>query len=76
MKIPNFKLALTEQERLLISTPGNIICLGRSGTGKTTSAVLRLFAIEMLFKIKQTMLHQTNKGEKANVKEFKADDAE
>lgn len=26
--------------------------IGRSGTGKTTCAVLRLFAIEMLFKIR------------------------
>jgi hypothetical protein len=33
-KIPNFKLKLTEEEQLLVSTPGNILCLGRSGTGK------------------------------------------
>ena len=29
-----------------------MLAIGRSGTGKTTCAVLRLFSIEMLFKIR------------------------
>lgn len=29
--------------------------IGRSGTGKTTCAVMRLFAIEMLFKIRVSL---------------------
>lgn len=29
--------------------------IGRSGTGKTTCAVLRLFSIEMLFKIRLSL---------------------
>ena len=28
------------------------MAIGRSGTGKTTCAILRLFAIDMLFKIR------------------------
>ena len=48
--IPNFRIKLTEQERDLIGTPGNVLAIGRSGTGKTTCALLRLFASEVLFK--------------------------
>jgi len=29
-----------------------VLAVGRSGTGKTTCAVLRLFSIEMLYKIR------------------------
>jgi len=32
-----------------------VLCIGRSGTGKTTSAVLRLFALEILFKIRSSL---------------------
>lgn len=31
------------------------MAIGRSGTGKTTCAVLRLFSIEMLFKIRVSL---------------------
>lgn len=51
-KIPNFKVNLTEQEKDVIGENGNVLAIGRSGTGKTTCAVLRLFSIEMLFKIR------------------------
>ena len=51
-KIPNFKINLTEQEKDVIGENGNVLAIGRSGTGKTTCAVLRLFSIEMLFKIR------------------------
>ena len=40
---------------MLVTTSGNILCIGRSGTGKTTSAVLRLFALEILFKIRSAL---------------------
>lgn len=33
---------------------GNSIIIGRSGTGKTTCALLRLFSLETLYKIKST----------------------
>ena len=36
--------------------------IGRSGTGKTTCAILRLFSQEMLFKIRMTLYK--NKNEK------------
>lgn len=45
----------------LIATEGNSICIGRSGTGKTTSAVLRIFATEILFKIWSKMLAEKGK---------------
>lgn len=51
-KIPNFNINLTEQEKEVIGENGNVLAIGRSGTGKTTCAVLRLFSIEMLFKIR------------------------
>ena len=34
----------------MISTPENLLCLGRSGTGKTTSSALRLFASDAFYK--------------------------
>ena len=34
----------------MISTPQNLLCLGRSGTGKTTSSALRLFATDAYYK--------------------------
>lgn len=60
-KIPNFKLKLSDQEMSLISQEGDIICIGRSGTGKTTSAVLRIFATEILFKIRSKMFSEKGK---------------
>ena len=56
--IPNFKIKLTEEESHLIGTPGNVLALGRSGTGKTTCALLRIFASEVLFnyRCKQTKM--------------------
>lgn len=54
-KIPNFKVELTDQEKDVIGENGNVLAIGRSGTGKTTCAVLRLFAIEMLFKIRLSL---------------------
>jgi hypothetical protein len=54
-KIPNFKVSLTEQEKDVIGENGNVLAVGRSGTGKTTCAVLRLFSIEMLYKIRSSL---------------------
>lgn len=50
--IPNFRLKLTEEEKDTIGQTGNVLALGRSGTGKTTCSVLRLFATEVLFKVR------------------------
>lgn len=54
-KIPNFNVRLTDQEKDVIGENGNVLVIGRSGTGKTTCAVLRLFSIEMLFKIRLSL---------------------
>jgi polynucleotide 5'-kinase involved in rRNA processing len=51
-KIPKFQLKLTHEEEELIGKPGNVLAIGRSGTGKTTCAVLRLLAQETLFTLK------------------------
>jgi tetratricopeptide (TPR) repeat protein len=48
--IPNFRIKLTEEQNEAVKNTGNIVILGRSGTGKTTCAVLRMFAAEILFK--------------------------
>jgi len=39
-----------------------VLVVGRSGTGKTTCAVLRLFAIEVLFKYRFASFQQQNQG--------------
>ena len=43
---------MTEEETKVIGEDGNVLVIGRSGTGKTTCCILRLFAIEMLFKLR------------------------
>lgn len=53
-KIPNFKIRMTPEEKNVVGQNGNVLALGRSGTGKTTCALLRLFATEILFKYKLT----------------------
>ncbi len=34
----------------MISTPNNLLCLGRSGTGKTSCSALRLFSTDVFYK--------------------------
>ena len=48
-----------------------MLAAGRSGTGKTTCALLRLFSAEILFKWEKKRLDQINKDEKSK---FGADD--
>ena len=62
--IPNFRIKLTEEQSDAVSKEGNVVILGRSGTGKTTCSVLRMFAAELLFRFK------TNKSDA----KFSADD--
>eukprot|EP01017_Pseudomicrothorax_dubius_P044517 TRINITY_DN7531_c0_g1_i2.p1 TRINITY_DN7531_c0_g1~~TRINITY_DN7531_c0_g1_i2.p1 ORF type:complete len:139 (-),score=39.23 TRINITY_DN7531_c0_g1_i2:35-403(-) len=72
--LPNFHLKLTEEEKDIISHDGNVLVIGRSGTGKTSCAILRLFALELLFKVRltQAKLAAVEKvGENAR---FKAED--
>jgi hypothetical protein len=46
--IPNFVYAFSEQQRKLISSHHNTVVVGRSGTGKTTCAVMRMIGIRLL----------------------------
>lgn len=48
--IPQLKFRLTVEQERMISTPSNLLCLGRSGTGKTTSSALRLFSTDVFYK--------------------------
>ncbi|CDW90518.1 lupus brain antigen [Stylonychia lemnae] len=59
--IPQLKFKLTIEQEKMISTPNNLLCLGRSGTGKTTSSALRLFSTDVFFKYMD------------NLRKFKAD---
>ena len=43
-QIPNLDIKLSALQQAVVSSSENLLCLGRSGTGKTTSSVLRLFA--------------------------------
>lgn len=49
-KIPDFRIKLTEEQESLIGSPGNVLAIGRSGTGKTTCSILRLLSTEILFR--------------------------
>ena len=45
--IPRFNVFLSDEERDLICTASSVLAIGRSGTGKTTCILLRLFIQEM-----------------------------
>ena len=49
-RIPDFRIKLTEEQESLVGCPGNVLAIGRSGTGKTTCSLLRLLSTEMLFR--------------------------
>lgn len=72
-KIPNFKLKLTSQERDVIGQGGNVLAIGRSGTGKTTCAILRIFSMEILFKIRVSLYKNRLEGLLKDTR-FEADD--
>lgn len=57
----------------MVGQNGNVMVIGRSGTGKTTCAVLRLFAIEMLFKIRVSLNKKKFEGMLRDTR-FLADD--
>ena len=48
--IPKLRFNLTMEQETMIKTPNNLLCLGRSGTGKTTSSALRLFSTDVVYK--------------------------
>jgi len=61
-KIPNFRIKLTPEQNAVVGQGENVVALGRSGTGKTTCAILRLFAMEILFKFRMTLARLKNEG--------------
>ncbi|CAD8158245.1 unnamed protein product [Paramecium octaurelia] len=50
--IPNFKVKLTSEQENVISYGGDALVIGRSGTGKTTCALLKLFSTDILYKLR------------------------
>lgn len=48
-QIPNLDLQLNALQKAVVVSTKDLLCLGRSGTGKTTSSVLRLFSQEIMF---------------------------
>ena len=75
-RIPNFAIKLTRQEKSVIGQGGNVLVLGRSGTGKTTCLLLRLFAMEFLFKLRMKQVRKKFEslyGE-LNTGKFKSED--
>lgn len=48
-QIPNLDINLSPLQESVVTSNDNLLCLGRSGTGKTTSSVLRLFSQEIMF---------------------------
>jgi ABC-type taurine transport system ATPase subunit len=49
--MPTLQIKLSEVQKKVVASNQNLLCLGRSGTGKTTTSVLRLFAQEILYSI-------------------------
>jgi len=69
--VPRLKFKLTPEQELMISTPQNLLCLGRSGTGKTTSSALRLFATEAYYKYHELLRNFKNHHPEARNSDFK-----
>ncbi|CAG9327064.1 unnamed protein product [Blepharisma stoltei] len=67
-KLTSFKFRLSDEEKAIISESSNQLAIGRSGTGKTTSLILRMFAAEMVFKKKSKInLHNSGMLETSNL---------
>ena len=47
---------------MVITTHNNLLCIGRSGTGKTTCSALRLFLTDVIFKYVEAKKEFKNSG--------------
>ncbi|CAK60825.1 unnamed protein product (macronuclear) [Paramecium tetraurelia] len=54
-KLPKFKNKITEQQLQAIVWKGITFILGRSGTGKTTCALFKVFILDALFNLRQQL---------------------
>ncbi|CAD8124478.1 unnamed protein product [Paramecium sonneborni] len=54
-KLPKFKNQITQQQLQAIVWKGITFILGRSGTGKTTCALFKLFILDALFNLRQQL---------------------
>jgi len=71
--IPNFRIKLTDEEKSLIECPRNVLALGRSGTGKTTCAILKLFSAEVFFRYRSFQARKKGEATLQDVR-FDSDD--
>lgn len=57
----------------MISAPDNLLCLGRSGTGKTTCSALRLFSTNAVYKYMEELREFKKINPTAKMSDFKID---
>jgi hypothetical protein len=69
--MPTLQIKLSPIQQKVVASNQNLLCLGRSGTGKTTTSVLRLFAQEVLYSILKK--HETEPSQKKAITEGDAD---
>jgi hypothetical protein len=71
--MPTLHIKLSALQMSVVTSNHNLLCLGRSGTGKTTTSVLRLFAQEVLYTIlkKQDEKKQRDMTEKKREEKIK-----
>ncbi|KAM3131736.1 hypothetical protein pb186bvf_016132 [Paramecium bursaria] len=62
LDILSLDIKMTEEQRNVVSEYGNLLVLGRSGTGKTTCTMLKLIALQLIFKQKLQGLKKKNVG--------------
>lgn len=73
LKTVGMRFRCSEDEKRIIEYEGNLIVMGRSGTGKTTCAILRLFVLQLLYHMQQKSkegitLTDRRKGEDRSIK--------
>lgn len=61
--MPTLNIKLNQHQKNVVASNHNLLCLGRSGTGKTTTSVLRLFAQEILYAILKKHQEQKRKAQ-------------
>ena len=68
-RIPNFDFRFTEDQLKMINSPSKrTIVIGRSGTGKSTCAILRMLAIDLLFIARKVLMEKRYKVEADDLK--------
>ena len=67
--MPTLNIKLNQHQKSVVASNNNLLCLGRSGTGKTTTSVLRLFAQEILYAILKKHKERAEQRKKEKARE-------